>query len=60
MINSCHDNSAPIILFLHYKMNEIVKIFLLAGYKFLLEMHLRELAALVKPNFTYSTCRPYF
>ena len=40
-------------------MNEIVKIFLLAGYKFVLEMHLRELAALVKPNFKYSACRPF-
>ena len=31
-------------------MNEIVNKFLLAGYKFMPEMHLRQ------PGFTYSTC----
>ena len=34
-------------------MNEIVNNFLLAGYKFLIEMHLKH------PEFTYSTCRPF-
>ena len=33
-----------------YKMNEIVNKFLLAGDKFMLEMHLKQ------PRFTYSTC----
>ena len=34
-------------------MNEIVKKFLLAGDKFMLEMHLRQ------PGITYSACRPF-
>ena len=34
-------------------MNEIVHKFLLAGDKFMLEMHLRQ------PQFVYSVCRPY-
>ena len=36
-----------------YKMNEIVNKFLLAGDKFMPEMHLRQ------PRFTYSTCGPF-
>ena len=34
-------------------MNEIVNKFLLAGYKFMPEMHLRQ------PGFTYSACGPF-
>ena len=34
-------------------MNKIVNKFLLAGDKFMLEMHLRQ------PEFTYSTCRAF-
>ena len=34
-------------------MNEIVNKFLLAGYKFMREMHLRQ------TRFTYSTCGPF-
>ena len=36
-----------------YKMNDKIKKFLLAGDKFMPEMHLR------KPQFTYSACRPF-
>ena len=36
-----------------YKMNEIVNKFLLAGDKFMLEMHLRQ------PQFVYSACGPF-
>ena len=36
-----------------YKMNEIVDKFLLAGVKFMSEMHLKQ------PGFTYSPCRPF-
>ena len=36
-----------------YKMNEIVNKFLLAGEKFMLEMHLRQ------PGFAYSICEPF-
>ena len=36
-----------------YKMNEIVNNFLLAGDKFMPEMHLRQ------PGFTYSACGPF-
>ena len=35
------------------KMNEIVSKFLLAGDKFMPEMHLKQ------PGFTYSACRPF-
>ena len=35
------------------KMNEIVNKFLLAGDKFMPEMHLKH------PGFTYSACRPF-
>ena len=34
-------------------MNEIVKKFLLAGHKFMPEMHLRQ------PGFTYNACEPF-
>ena len=37
----------------HYKMNEIVNKFLLAGDKFMPEMHLKQ------PGFTYSACGPF-
>ena len=37
---------------MHIKMNEIVNKFLLAGNKFIPEMHLKQ------PGFTYSACRP--
>ena len=36
-----------------YKMNEIVDKFLLAGNKFMPEMHLKQ------PGFTYSACGPF-
>ena len=36
-----------------YKMNEIVKKFLLAEAEFVLEIHLRQ------PGFTYSACGPF-
>ena len=36
-----------------YKMNEIVNKFLLAGYKFMSQMHLRQ------PRFTYNACGPF-
>ena len=36
---------------LNYKMNDIINTFLLAGDKFMPEMHLRQL------EFTYSACR---
>ena len=38
---------------LNYKMNDIINKFLLAGDKFMPEMHLRQL------GFTYSACRPF-
>ena len=41
------------ILFLKYKMNEIVTKFLLAAHKFMPEMHLKQ------PGFTYSACGPF-
>ena len=34
-------------------MNEIVNKFLLAGYKFMIKMHLKQ------PEFTYSACGPF-
>ena len=46
-------------MFLHtsckatYKMNEIVNMFLLAGDKFMTEMHLKQ------HGFTYSACGPF-
>ena len=36
-----------------YKMNDIINKFLLAGDKFMPEMHLRQ------PQFTYSPCGPF-
>ena len=36
-----------------YKINEIVNKILLAGYKFMPEMHLRQ------PQFVYSACGPF-
>ena len=36
-----------------YKMNEIVNKFLLAGDKFMLEIHLKQ------PGFAYSVCGPF-
>ena len=39
-----------------YKMNEIVNKFLLAGDKFIPEMHLKQPASLGKSGFTYSAC----
>ena len=41
------------ILFWLYKINEIVNKFLLAGHKFMPEMHLKQ------PGFTYSVCGPF-
>ena len=41
------------VLFQNYKMNEIVNKFLLAGDKFMPEMHLKQ------PEFTYSACGPF-
>ena len=38
---------------LNYKMNDIINNFLLAGDKFMPEMHLRQ------PGFTYSACGPF-
>ena len=38
---------------LNYKMNDIIKKFLLAGDKFMPEMHLRQ------PGFIYSACGPF-
>ena len=40
-------------------MNEIVNMFLLAGDKFMLEMHLKQPTSLGKPGFTYSACGPF-
>ena len=41
------------VLFWLYKMNEIVNKFLLAGDKFMPEIHLKQ------PRFTYSACGPF-
>ena len=41
------------IVFWKYKMNKIVNKFLLAGDKFMPEMHLKQ------PGFTYSDCGPF-
>ena len=40
-------------------MNKIVNKFLLAGEKFMPEMHLKQPAALGKPGFTYSASGPF-
>ena len=39
-------------------MNKMVKKFFIAGDKFMPEMHLKQLAVLGKPGFTYSACGP--
>ena len=39
-------------------MNEKINKFLLAGDKFILEMHLRQPAVLGKPGFIHSVCAP--
>ena len=41
------------LLFYDYKLNEIKNTFLLVGYKFMPEMHLR------KPGFTYIASGPF-
>ena len=49
-----------IFCFKLYKMNEIVKKFLLVGDKFMLEMHLRQPArGALHAGFTYSACGPF-
>ena len=48
-LNAIPLNTIP----LEYKMNEIVNKFLLAGDKFMPEMHLKQ------PGFTYSACGPF-
>ena len=40
-------------------MNEIVKKFLLAGDKYMFDMHLRQPTVLRKSKFTYSACGPF-
>ena len=40
-------------------MNEIVNKLLLAGDRFMPEMHLKQPAALGKTGFTYSACGPF-
>ena len=42
-----------------YKMNEIVNRFLLAGDRFMREIHLRQPTLLDKSGFTYSAYRPF-
>ena len=49
MLNAIPLNAIP----LNYKMNDIMYMFLLAGNKFMPEMHLRQ------PGFTYSACGPF-
>ena len=47
-------NKIPLLNLLRcIKMNEIINKFLLAGNKFMPEMHLKQ------PRFTYSTCGPF-
>ena len=48
MISCFEHNSSE-----NYKMNDIINTFLLAGDKFMPEMHLRQ------PQFTYSACGPF-
>ena len=48
MISSFECNSSE-----NYKMNDIINKFLLAGDKFMPEMHLKQ------PGFTYSACGPF-
>ena len=42
-----------ILFWMHIKMNKIVNKFLLAGDKFMPEMHLKQ------PGLTYSACEPF-
>ena len=46
-------NKIPLFVLSKYKMNNIINKFLLAGDKFMPEMHLRQ------PQFTYSACGPF-
>ena len=48
-------NKIPLnsIVLIKYKMNNIINKFLLAGDKFMPEMHLKQ------PQFTYSVCGPF-
>ena len=46
-------NKIPILGVIKYKMNNLINKFLLAGDKFMPEMHLRQ------PQFTYSACGPF-
>ena len=53
-LNSVPLNAIPLSAIpLKYKMNEIVHKFLLAGDKFMPEMHLKQ------PGLTYSACGPF-
>ena len=49
-LNEIPLNVIPLNSCYQYKMNGIVNKFLLAGYKFMLETHLK------RPGFTYSDC----
>ena len=53
MISCFECNSVECSSSENYKMNDIINKFLLAGDKFLTEMHLKQ------PGFTYSSCRPF-
>ena len=44
---------SDILFRMHIKMNKIINKFLLAGDKFMPEMHLKQ------PGFTYSACEPF-
>ena len=46
-------SAIPLNAILLYKMNDVINKFLLAGDKFVPEMHLRQ------PQFTYSACGPF-
>ena len=53
-LNAIPLSTTPLNAFpLNYKMNDIINKFLLAGDKFMPEMHLRQ------PGFTYSACGPF-
>ena len=49
LLNAIPLNAIP----LNYKLNDIINTLLLAGDKFMTEMHLRQ------PGFTYSACGPF-
>ena len=55
IINKRHIKSNSFVkrIVLNYKMNKIINKFLLAGDKFMPEMHLKQ------PGFTYSACGPF-